>query len=346
MKKLSLLFLCLFATVLLQAQTATAPSTGDGSSGNPYRIATLDNLYWIAASDAVVPSPNRAARWDAYYIQTANIYASGTSSWFSGAGWPMIGYLNDYPGDYLAFSGSYNGQGHTIDGLYINLPSTIFVGPFGFTWAATIKNLGLTNVSITGYDQVGGLIGSTQEYDIVDSCYVTGSVTANYVQNGCGGLIGFTNDATVSNCYSSCTVVGIDGSGSGEGTGGLIGMNYGNVYRCYSAGSVSGHNKTGGLIGASYSGSSNFIVENCYSTCLVSSSGNYVGGLIGIMGNGAVNNCYFAGSVSGISNVGGLIGTNGTDGSSGTNGTDGTSGTSGSSGTDGTSVPSVPFVPE
>lgn len=58
--------------------TATEPS-GSGTSGDPYQIASLANLYWIAAPDAVVSSPSKATRWAAYYIQTADINAAATS---------------------------------------------------------------------------------------------------------------------------------------------------------------------------------------------------------------------------------------------------------------------------
>ena len=208
-KFLLLIIALLFNATFIFSQTATAPALGSGTSGSPYQIATLENLYWIAASDAVVPSPSRAVRWAAYYIQTANIDASSTSTWFSGAGWPMIGYVNVEASTFVPFSGSYNGQGHTINGIFINLSTTEFVGLFRIIEDATLQNIGLTNLSVTAKDEVGGLIGGTQSNDIVDNCYATGSVTANDCQNGCGGLIGTTNDAIVSNCYSGCTVVGL-----------------------------------------------------------------------------------------------------------------------------------------
>jgi hypothetical protein len=68
MKRLTSCCLPVIALVLLSvaravAQTATAPAAGDGSSGNPYQIASLENLYWIAVD---------ASRWNKHYIQTAN----------------------------------------------------------------------------------------------------------------------------------------------------------------------------------------------------------------------------------------------------------------------------------
>ncbi|HDQ44497.1 MAG TPA: hypothetical protein ENN17_03215, partial [bacterium] len=70
------LVLGLLAAGILSAQTATAPASGNGSSGSPYEIASLENLYWIAATDVEVPAPDRATRWAAHYLQTANIDAS------------------------------------------------------------------------------------------------------------------------------------------------------------------------------------------------------------------------------------------------------------------------------
>jgi PKD repeat protein len=81
-------------TALCITPVATAPSSGDGTSGNPYQIASLENLYWISASDDVVASPSQAARFGSHYIQVADIDASATVSWCNG-GWNPIGYDND-----------------------------------------------------------------------------------------------------------------------------------------------------------------------------------------------------------------------------------------------------------
>ena len=137
------------------AQTATAPSAGDGSSGNPYQIASLENLYWITATDAVVPSPTQATRWTKYYIQTANINASASSGWDSGNGWTPIGNNG------TRFTGNYNGGGFTIDSIYINRAGSDYQGMFGYVQSGTVQNLGVTNVRTSGNNYVGGLVGYT-----------------------------------------------------------------------------------------------------------------------------------------------------------------------------------------
>ena len=53
----------------VSAQTAVPPALGNGTSGNPYQISSLENLYWIAADNSVVPNPTQASRWSSAYIQ-------------------------------------------------------------------------------------------------------------------------------------------------------------------------------------------------------------------------------------------------------------------------------------
>ncbi|MDO9578363.1 MAG: T9SS type A sorting domain-containing protein [Candidatus Cloacimonadales bacterium] len=197
-----------------------------------YQIATLPNLVWVAES---------SARWAASYTQTADIDASSTSTWDGGAGWTPIG------NEATNFAGSYDGQGHTIDGLFINRPSTGYIGLFGSTSSSTIQNLGVTGVNITGQFNVGGLVGFT-DGGTVSSCYSTGSVIGT--SNNVGGLVG-NNKGTFNNCYSTSSVSGAISDG------GLVGTNSdpgATVSNCYSTGSVSGSSSVGGLVGLTISG--------------------------------------------------------------------------------------------
>jgi len=291
------------------AQTATPPASGDGSAGDPYQIATLNNLYWIAEN---------SARWDYAYIQTTNIDASATSGWFSGAGWSPIGNVSPY------FTGTYDGQNYTISNLYINRPSTDDIGLFGDCFSgAIIENLGLTSTNITGNQYVGALIGYFFQ-TTVTNCYSSGSVNGT---TQVGGLLGVDAQSTTSGCYSSATV-----TGSSQHVGGLMGTHNSNsITDCYATGSVTGTASTGGLVGHSYStintsfstgtvnGSisgagglvgyldSGGILNNCYSRSSTTGAAR-VGGLVGHLYGNSVNNCYSTGSVSGTSFVGGLVG--------------------------------------
>ncbi|HPR32505.1 MAG TPA: GLUG motif-containing protein, partial [Prolixibacteraceae bacterium] len=220
------------------AQTTSAPTVGNGSPDNPWEIATLENLYWIAASDAEVPDPPRLTRWNAYYLQTAHIDASGTSSWNGGAGWSPIGIFLDMGSpENLPFSGSYNGNGHIITGLFIN-GSQNRVGLFGHLgFMGKIENLGVENVNVTGNQFVGALAGFSE--GAINYCYSTGSVTGQFYTGGhTGGNLGQIN-----NGYSLVHTSGFDQ------TGGLVGVNYSQISNSYSMGSVTGTSFTGGLTG-------------------------------------------------------------------------------------------------
>ena len=217
------------------AQTAVAPTSGDGSSDHPYEIANLNNLYWIAAS---------SANWSLYYIQTADIDASLTSAWDDGdggdpEGWTPIGNT------VTAFTGSYDGSGHTINGLYISRTATDNQGLFGITQGCTIKNLGVTGVQITGKQNVGGMVGYTEISTKIYQCYMTGSISGTANVAGCVGLSEYT---TIGNSYSTCSVV------CSGGGGGFMGFGYyTTITNSYSTGSVSG-SSGGGFIQYAYGG--------------------------------------------------------------------------------------------
>ena len=271
----------------LLAQIETAPSFGDGSLDRPYQISTLDHLFWITENDD---------KWNSTYIQTANIDAFSTSGWDSNSGFSPIGNNS------TKFTGSYDGDGYTINGLTIDRESTNYIGLFGYANGATIQDLGVTNVNIKGKHFVGALVGKN-EGSTISNCYSTGSVegTAKFV----GGLMGWVLDtSTVSNCYSTSTV-----KGAHWYVGGLAGQVIDNstVSNCYSTGSVEGtNNHVGGLAGEVINNST---ISNCYSTGSVSGTSNYVGGLAGeVEDTSTVSNCYSTGTVTGNNYVGGVAG--------------------------------------
>ncbi len=315
----------LFQTTLLLlfcigifAQTSKQPETGDGSQTNPYRISSLSNLYWISES---------SERWSYHYIQTSDIDASETINWHDGAGWSPIGYYL-YEGDYNnSFTGSYDGQGHTIDNLYINRPNEDKQqGLFGIIYLyASISNLGVTNVDITGDESVGGLVGWSYCYSNIINCFVTGNISGNSDVGGiagaimtecsikdsyfigdvegdlAGGITGFNVNSSVINSYSK-------GSVSGDGVGGLVGINTNSakIKNSYNKSNVTGNAIAGGLVAQNLGNSS---VNNCYSKGDVTGN-NQVGGLIGFIWEASVTNSYSIGSVTGGTEVGGLIGFN------------------------------------
>ena len=237
----------------------------------------------------------------------------------AGMGWMPIGTDDD------RFAGILDGQGYEIRGLFANRPDERYVGLFG--WVAEdgfIDDIGITDVAVNGYINVGSLIGRNQ--GTVTNSHSSGNVTGEYSVGGLtgysertlrgshstacvtgfsnvGGLIGVASGfalGSVSNCYFA-------GSVTGEySVGGVVGqLHSGFVSNSYSKGSVSGQSMVGGLVGWHSGGT----VSNCYSIGSVT-AGHDVGGLVGDLEYGIVENSYSAGSVSGEASVGGLVGDN------------------------------------
>ncbi|WP_018702129.1 beta strand repeat-containing protein [Anaeromusa acidaminophila] len=284
--------------------------SGDGtSSEKAYQITDIYGLQGMGSD---------AGMRDKYYTLANNIDASGTSGWNGGAGFNPIGYSGG------KFTGSFDGGGHTISDLAINRSSESCVGLFGYTNGATISNVGLLNVNLTGKNDVGGLVGYNASGTVTNS-YASGSVTGNYYVGGLagyndsgtvttsyaggnvagnyyvGGLAGYNASGTIKNSYASGSVIG-----TANYVGGLVGYNAsGTIKNSYAYGSVTGDKRVGGLVGWNQG-----TVENSYASISVNGQ-DTVGGLVGYnINNSTVTNSYASGRVEGQLNVGGLVGAN------------------------------------
>ena len=248
--------------------------TGEGTAGNPYKIATAEELWDFA--ELV-----NGGKTDASAILTADIDLNNQL-------WDPIG------SDSRRYSGTFNGDGHTISGLYIKNTSsdTDYQGLFGYV-SGTVKDLSVS----------GSVSGSVSSDDSLSGSPV-------------GGVVGWNFGGTVTGCAFSGSV---KGSGPDSGriyVGGVVGYNsFGTVTNCYNTGNVSvtssDISNVGGVVGYNHGGR----VENCYNTGDVT-GGSYVGGVVGQNSDGtsvsaSVTNCYNTGEVSGNSNVGGVVGDNG-----------------------------------
>ncbi|HEY9165328.1 MAG TPA: LamG-like jellyroll fold domain-containing protein [Candidatus Kryptonia bacterium] len=290
---LLLLIVVVGNTFLPSVQAQPTPVQPSKNGSGVYEVDSLANLYWITQN---------SSSWSSSFVQTANIDASSDTSWDSSQGFTPIGNGT------TNFTGTYDGGGHTITGLYINRSSTYDVGMFGYATSATIENIGLVNVNITGHVAVGGLVGDNT-YGTVTNCYSSGSVTGSHFYDGSnygsyvGGLIGGGGYDHVSQSYSSA-------SANGQiYVAGFIGyIDVGSVIEnSYSTGSVScQYTHYGGFAGSMVS----CTVTNCYATGNVSGpyGSVYAGGFVGDITSVTLTDCYSIGSVSGTNYVGGFSG--------------------------------------
>ena len=258
MKRKVTLFLvfCVLFAVNLFAQTPDLP-TGTGTSGDPYQIATLNNLYWITQN---------SSSWDKYFEQTADIDASSTFGWDGGAGFLPIGNSG------TAFTGSYDGQGGMITWLYINRTTGSRVGLFGLLDGGVVKNLGVLTNTFVGSYYVGAIAGQAINSASIENC-LTYSTPGNPITGTSfvGGIAGSLEDN--STLINSGSVADVSGA---RYVGGLVGRNLATITNCYASGSVNGTGSDeGGLVGGN---TSSPVVNNSFWDTQTSTLDNSAGG--------------------------------------------------------------------
>ena len=278
----------LFLTLPVQAKYGG----GSGEPNDPYLIYTAEQMNTIGAN---------WDDWDKDFKLMADIdLSSYTETDFNIIG---TGYLP-------AFTGVFDGNGHTISNFTYTSTDLPGVGIFGYIVGpdTRISNLGMIDPNVDAGTGVGvGSLAGWIEMGAITNCYVVdGSVSG---EGHVGGLVG-KNTGSITDCYATGSVTGF------SFVGGLVGSNTsrsgrrgglysGTIRNCYSSGSVTGdYSDVGGLVGRN-----NGTITNCYANGDVASTGRLVGGLAG-SSDGTITDCYTAGNVSGADEVGGLVGRN------------------------------------
>ena len=300
---------------------------GDKINDEVYEISNAGQLYWFAGLvngtlSGVTQNTSANAVLTADIVVNKNVLKSdGTVNEGTFKEWTPIG--NTCNGSYSPYTGIFEGQNHTISGLYFKQENTSEVGFFGYN-GGKISNVGILNSYFCGFSRVGGVCGYnsstiTNCYNkgvvdgtadgassfggvcgcnlgILTNCYNTGIVKGQLFVGGVSG----DNNKTITNCYNTGIV-------SGQSyVGGIDGDNSGTITNCNNEGKVSGtEDYVGGV-----SGDNNKTITNCYNTGIVSGQ-SYVGGVNGYNKNGTIINCNTTGEVNGTgSHVGGVIGMN------------------------------------
>ena len=201
----------------------------ESAPGDAEQATILDDMdmhdgKYNVTSDKALQAINRNSTtrgWD--YRLVVDVDANGTDQWNGDSnpnGFDPIGESSS--GD--EFTGTFDGDGHTISDLYIDRGSTDYVGLFGYVDGGTVEDVGVENVDITGNNDVGGLVGQNSPGNINDS-YASGDVSGS---KEVGGLVGYNVfDAAVTESYATGDVSGTDL------VGGFAGSNYGTVSDSY-----------------------------------------------------------------------------------------------------------------
>ena len=233
-------------------------------------------------------------------------------------------------GIHLNYSGTFDGQGHTVSGLYLDNTGTAYVGLFGIN-CGTIQNVGVVDSYFNGEDYVGGVCGMNLHDGTegimsvtISNCYNTGAVNGRrYV----GGVCGYNKIRTgddgkqvlITDCYNTGKVSGY------IGVGGVCGKNYPSmldvgysstsIMNCYNTGAVSGEYYVGGVCGEnSYyiyiERPPSVTIMNCYynsDNYTGNAVGNNTGDVVNVMGKTTAE--FASGEVAYLLNEGKAFGT-------------------------------------
>ena len=277
------------------ADFQTVRMDGLGTEAYPYEISTTDQLKLFRQivngvqttnKAAVLPPQNTAAcakLMNDIVLNDGTFDENGNySSSLIGANpeeWTPIAYSGPFTENTtLYYTGTFDGQGHTIKGLYVSINNAlstedqVCLGLF-----STAKNAVIRNVTVTGY--VSGYAGNL------------------------GGIAGYLSGGTIENCANYCTVKStLAATEVPSYIGGIAGGADSNatIRDCYNTGTITVNkylvwNSTGGIVG--YNNSSE--VSNCYNVGKVAGNGNYNGEIVGNNAddeNGTpsiVSNCYY-----------------------------------------------------
>ena len=300
------------------AWNGTTVEPGKDASG-VYQIGTAEELAWLAAE--INNSSNNSQSYSA--VLTADIDLGYRP-------WTPIGCYVDWQNNH-PYRGVFDGQGHTVSGLYVTALSNGYAGLFGYTsGSTTIKNLTvegeirLEDVSTTA-KHIGGIVGEANAK--LERCVsrVRISAAGFGTRDTCavGGIAGKLSGAMTDCRFEGSIDITCKRGGAyiSGGVGGLAGNAAGGALtRCVNTGAVTVDKGTGvgGIAGIT---SREVTFTQCANTGHISNDTTAVlssgekpkggtGGILGVgkSGNVSISLCYNTGTVSGTTIVGGILG--------------------------------------
>jgi hypothetical protein len=261
---------------------------GTGTSDDPYIVSDAADLAEMASG------------LDKYYKLADNITLSND--------WAAVGNSSS------PFTGSLDGDGHTVTFSGTVTPNSNYVGLFGyigsdFDSSGTVKNLNLAGtltVSSNGFIYAGAVAGillSGNISNVKSAVEVNATATNDSTDDVyAGGIVGY-NGGNLTNCYATGAVSAIATS-SDAYAGGIAEYNGSTITNCYAKGAVSatstsGDAYAGGIVGYNYDTLSNNVALN--PSVSATTSGTVNAGRVAGSGSGSGSNNW-AIDISGITN--------------------------------------------
>jgi hypothetical protein len=243
------------------------PTSGNGDPANPWEISNLDELAWMMT---------QSERWgDSFELVADLAIGTETASWFSGLGFSPIGTYPTMP-----FTGQFNGNDYTIDGLTIARPGSDYIAFFGYLQNATVRDIHFTGASVSGNDDTAGLVAFVSA-SLIDNVSFSGNITGG---RDAAGLVALANDGTT-DIFEASVEVNVQASVGGY-VAGIIAQAYDpvNIFACSASGSIDAVNaNVGGLAGRLWDSE----VRNCQSDMVIISA-ETAAGVINYARNSAI----------------------------------------------------------
>ena len=300
----------------------TKPS-GSGTASSPYQVDSASDLAYFAYKTQIL-----GEQCFDHIVLTKDIDLAGYDWMPIGTGRNVVSGVQPY------FRGTFDGQGHTISNLNINVEgyqelneyglfglidvdavlknftilsgevngSAKVGGAVGWLWSASVENV-INYANINGSSYVGGIVGNYHSWEgnFVRECQNYGTITGT---NYTAGIVGGGDDSSgmqnIVDCVNYGTIKGA------SFTGGIVG----NIVKvkmsgCVNYGSISGQDRVGGIAGRVNNNSVVFELVNY---------GDVTGWthVAGILGGAAyadsATSCFNLGNIKGESHIGGVIG--------------------------------------
>lgn len=270
MKRLTCLLLVL---VMMMGAMALAESEA------PIEIATAEELAAI----------NENLSGD--YILTADIDLAGVEWTPIGAYAPSgeSGEEQEVPAVETAFTGTFDGQGHTISNLTINQPEGWAMGLFGCANNAQIANFTLENASVDASLMSADVVGYANCSTVSGVTLINGKVTAHAGEMSAegmyGGIVGAGMGSLIENCAAQAEIALPDGTANAGIVGGGLEMT--NVVGCAATGAITAGSDCYGLGGISGCGFAAEQFTDCIAEDVTITAGDdcfWIGGITGYAG--------------------------------------------------------------
>lgn len=293
-----LLCLSLLPTAALAETDTITPTVPDKDENGVYQISNANELYGFAE---IVNKRQDNEKWDphANAVLTADITVNegvlkpdgtlNTEKKDTFVPWTPIGHY-DSEGDHhtFAYKGTFDGQNHTISGLYCDCDTDqVGVGLFGYALSRSyVKNVTVADSYFRAGGSVGGVCGWNELCTVV-GCINKSTVIGTKDYGSVGGLCGYNDYGNIKKCSNFGTVIG---TGAHSAVGGVCGRNaHNSIAGCYNAGTVTGNGWSVGGVCGNISG----YIIGCHNVGVVTGSGKYVGGVYGYKDGGTIKGCYY-----------------------------------------------------